>query len=124
MVPYVDAIFHNVSPSFTSYVFLGLLAANAGKLSSRNISKNKRRGTRCAQELFNQCENFTKENEYAHMGWVTATDNYVPKDFMKRWVFSRKLGEIFKITQKDLLSEDTAKHLHFLEETPFWAFFC
>jgi GNAT superfamily N-acetyltransferase len=33
------------------------------------------RGTGVAQKLFKSCENFTKENGYAHMAWVTATDN-------------------------------------------------
>lgn len=42
------------------------------------------RGTGVAQELFKQCEKYTKENEYAHMGWVTATDNYRAQRFYEK----------------------------------------
>ncbi|WP_226670656.1 GNAT family N-acetyltransferase [Metabacillus litoralis] len=42
------------------------------------------RGTGVAQELFKQCEKYTKENEYAHMGWVTGTDNYRAQRFYEK----------------------------------------
>ncbi|MFC4323070.1 GNAT family N-acetyltransferase [Litchfieldia salsa] len=42
------------------------------------------RGTGVGQELFKQCEKYTKENEYAHMGWVTATDNYNAQRFYEK----------------------------------------
>ncbi|MFV2050710.1 GNAT family N-acetyltransferase [Metabacillus litoralis] len=42
------------------------------------------RGTGVAQELFKQCEKYTKENEYAHMGWITATDNYRAQRFYEK----------------------------------------
>lgn len=33
------------------------------------------RGLGVAEALFKSCEEFTKENGYAHMAWVTTTDN-------------------------------------------------
>jgi GNAT superfamily N-acetyltransferase len=42
------------------------------------------RGTGVAQELFKTCENFTKENGYAHMSWVTASDNKRAQRFYEK----------------------------------------
>ncbi|WP_088104192.1 GNAT family N-acetyltransferase [Halalkalibacter urbisdiaboli] len=42
------------------------------------------RGTGVAQELFNACETFTKENGYAYMAWVTATDNKRAQRFYEK----------------------------------------
>ncbi|MCR2823612.1 GNAT family N-acetyltransferase [Lederbergia panacisoli] len=42
------------------------------------------RGTGVAQELFKSCETFTKENGYASMSWVTATDNYRAQRFYEK----------------------------------------
>lgn len=42
------------------------------------------RGTGVAQELFKSCEKFTKENGYAHMSWVTATDNKRAQRFYEK----------------------------------------
>lgn len=42
------------------------------------------RGTGVAQELFKCCETFTKENGYAHMSWITATDNYRAQKFYEK----------------------------------------
>ncbi|MFS0647528.1 N-acetyltransferase family protein [Siminovitchia sp. 179-K 8D1 HS] len=33
------------------------------------------RGKGVAQKLFKACEHYTKNNGYAHMSWITATDN-------------------------------------------------
>ncbi|MBU7592867.1 GNAT family N-acetyltransferase [Metabacillus halosaccharovorans] len=42
------------------------------------------RGTGVAQELFKSCEKFTKANGYAHMSWVTATDNKRAQRFYEK----------------------------------------
>lgn len=42
------------------------------------------RGTGAAQELFKACENYTKDNGYAHMSWMTATDNYRAQRFYEK----------------------------------------
>lgn len=42
------------------------------------------RGTGVAQELFKSCEKFTKENGYAHMSWITATDNKRAQRFYEK----------------------------------------
>lgn len=42
------------------------------------------RGNGTAQELFKACENYTKENGYAHMDWKTATDNDRAKRFYEK----------------------------------------
>ena len=42
------------------------------------------RGTGIAQELFITCEKFTKENGYAHMSWVTASDNKRAQRFYEK----------------------------------------
>ncbi|MEW4024818.1 N-acetyltransferase family protein [Bacillus sp. YAF8] len=44
----------------------------------------KARGTGAAQELFKSCEAFTKENGYAHMSWITASDNYRAQKFYEK----------------------------------------
>ncbi|QEY92192.1 hypothetical protein BACIH_0402 [Bacillus amyloliquefaciens] len=52
----------------------------------------KARGTGAAKELFKRCETFTKENGYAHMSWITASDNYRAQNSMKRWVAPLEIG--------------------------------
>ena len=42
------------------------------------------RGTGVARELFKRCETYTKENSYAYMSWVTATDNYRAQKFYEK----------------------------------------
>ncbi|MFC4559763.1 GNAT family N-acetyltransferase [Virgibacillus kekensis] len=42
------------------------------------------RGTGVAQELFKSCEKFTKENGYAHMSWITASDNKRAQQFYEK----------------------------------------
>lgn len=42
------------------------------------------RGKGVAQELFQACENYTKSNGYAHMSWITATDNYRAQRFYEK----------------------------------------
>jgi GNAT superfamily N-acetyltransferase len=44
----------------------------------------KARGTGVAQQLFKACEKFTKENGYAHMSWVTASDNKRAQRFYEK----------------------------------------
>ncbi|MDU0076773.1 MULTISPECIES: GNAT family N-acetyltransferase [Bacillus] len=44
----------------------------------------KARGTGAAKELFKSCERFTKENGYAHMSWITASDNYRAQKFYEK----------------------------------------
>lgn len=44
----------------------------------------KARGTGVAEQLFKFCETFSKENEYAHMTWVTATDNNRAQRFYEK----------------------------------------
>ncbi len=44
----------------------------------------KARGTGAAKELFKRCETFTKENGYAHMSWITASDNYRAQKFYEK----------------------------------------
>ncbi|MBN3526775.1 GNAT family N-acetyltransferase [Paenibacillus apiarius] len=39
------------------------------------------RGTGAAQALFQACATFTKENGYARMTWITASDNYRAQRF-------------------------------------------
>ncbi|TMV49021.1 GNAT family N-acetyltransferase [Paenibacillus mesophilus] len=42
------------------------------------------RGTGVAQQLFKTCEQFTNENGYAYMSWVTATDNKRAQRFYEK----------------------------------------
>lgn len=42
------------------------------------------RGTGLAQELFTACHTYTKDNDYAHMAWITATDNYRAQRFYEK----------------------------------------
>ncbi|WP_100407031.1 GNAT family N-acetyltransferase [Bacillus solitudinis] len=42
------------------------------------------RGSGVAQELFKSCEDFTKENGYAHMAWVTAPNNNRARRFYEK----------------------------------------
>lgn len=42
------------------------------------------RGAGVAQELFQACENYTKEHGYFHMSWVTAPDNYRAQRFYEK----------------------------------------
>lgn len=42
------------------------------------------RGAGVAQELFQACETFTKDNGYACMSWITATDNYRAQRFYEK----------------------------------------
>ncbi|MCX2811780.1 GNAT family N-acetyltransferase [Bacillus sp. ChL18] len=44
----------------------------------------KARGTGAAKELFKSCKRFTKENGYAHMSWITASDNYRAQKFYEK----------------------------------------
>ncbi|MCC8304825.1 N-acetyltransferase family protein [Bacillus sp. ICE1] len=44
----------------------------------------KARGTGAAKELFKRCETFTKENGYAHMSWIIASDNYHAQKFYEK----------------------------------------
>ncbi|WP_017755403.1 GNAT family N-acetyltransferase [Calidifontibacillus oryziterrae] len=44
----------------------------------------KARGTGVAEKLFRSCENFTKENNYAHMSWITASDNKRAQRFYEK----------------------------------------
>jgi len=44
----------------------------------------KQRGTEVDKELFKSCEKYTKENGYAHMSWVTATDNKRAQQFYEK----------------------------------------
>ncbi|PRS88734.1 GNAT family N-acetyltransferase [Bacillus velezensis] len=44
----------------------------------------KARGTGAAKELFKRSETFTKENGYAHMSWITASDNYRAQKFYEK----------------------------------------
>ncbi|MEF3354100.1 GNAT family N-acetyltransferase [Paenibacillus sp. GYB006] len=44
----------------------------------------KARGTGVAEQLFKFCETFTKENGYAHMSWVTASDNKRAQRFYEK----------------------------------------
>ncbi|WP_251025475.1 MULTISPECIES: N-acetyltransferase [unclassified Bacillus (in: firmicutes)] len=39
------------------------------------------RETGVAQELFKTCENYTKDNGYVHMSWITATYNFPAQRF-------------------------------------------
>ncbi len=47
------------------------------------------RGSGVAQELFKACEDYTKENGYVHMSWVTAPDNYRAQRFYEKMGGSR-----------------------------------
>jgi GNAT superfamily N-acetyltransferase len=42
------------------------------------------RGTGVAQQLFKSCEKFTKENGYALMSWITASDNKRAQRFYEK----------------------------------------
>jgi len=42
------------------------------------------RGTGVAQKLFKTCEQYSKENDYAHMAWITATDNHRAQRFYEK----------------------------------------
>lgn len=42
------------------------------------------RGTGAAQQLFESCHTFTKENGFAHMSWVTAADNKRAQRFYQK----------------------------------------
>ncbi|MFD1708885.1 GNAT family N-acetyltransferase [Siminovitchia sediminis] len=42
------------------------------------------RGKGSAQELFKACESYSKENDYAHMSWITATDNFRAQRFYEK----------------------------------------
>ncbi|WP_078553884.1 GNAT family N-acetyltransferase [Bacillus alkalicellulosilyticus] len=42
------------------------------------------RGTGVAQQLFKACEDYTKENGYAYMSWVTASDNLRAQRFYEK----------------------------------------
>lgn len=42
------------------------------------------RGTDVANELFQTCNNFAKENDYAYMSWVTANDNKRAQRFYEK----------------------------------------
>lgn len=66
----------------------------------------KARGTEVAEQLFKFCETFTKENGYAHMSWVTASDNKRAQRF-NGWL-SWKLVELFNII---LIQLDQLNHV-------------
>lgn len=42
------------------------------------------RGTAVANELFQACNNFAKENDYAYMSWLTANDNKRAQRFYEK----------------------------------------
>ncbi len=42
------------------------------------------RGLGVAEALFKTCEKFTKDNGYAHMAWVTSTDNKRAQKFYEK----------------------------------------
>lgn len=44
----------------------------------------KARGTGVAEQLFKACKTFTLENGYAHMSWVTASDNTRAQRFYEK----------------------------------------
>ncbi|MCM3342488.1 GNAT family N-acetyltransferase [Paenibacillus sp. MER TA 81-3] len=47
------------------------------------------RGTGAAQELFEACATFSKDNGYAHMSWITAANNYRAQRFYDKMGGSR-----------------------------------
>ncbi|WP_081707800.1 GNAT family N-acetyltransferase [Bacillus massiliigorillae] len=55
----------------------------ASKIAVMNdlFAVEQERGTGVAQQLFASAENYTKENGYAYMSWITATDNHRAQRF-------------------------------------------
>ncbi|QKF32394.1 GNAT family N-acetyltransferase [Bacillus velezensis] len=67
-------------------LYFSFSTTKADKITIMNdlFVAEKARGTGAAQELFKRCETFTKENGYAHMSWITASDNYRAQKFYKK----------------------------------------
>ncbi|AKF29429.1 GNAT family N-acetyltransferase [Bacillus velezensis] len=67
-------------------LYFSFSTTKADKITIMNdlFVAEKARGTGAAQELVKSCEAFTKENGYAHMSWITASDNYRAQKFYKK----------------------------------------
>lgn len=67
-------------------LYFSFSTTKADKITIMNdlFVAEKVRGTGVAQKLFKACETFTKENEYAYMSWVTASDNKRAQRFYEK----------------------------------------
>ncbi|AJK64212.1 hypothetical protein KHU1_0242 [Bacillus amyloliquefaciens KHG19] len=67
-------------------LYFGFSTTKADKITVMNdlFVIEKARGTGAAKELFKRSETFTKENGYAHMSWITASDNYRAQKFYEK----------------------------------------
>ncbi|MEF3305740.1 GNAT family N-acetyltransferase [Paenibacillus sp. GYB003] len=59
----------------TLYFSFSTLRANKVAIMNDLFVIEQARGTGVAERLFRACETYTKENGYAYMSWVTASDN-------------------------------------------------
>ncbi|MEM1492964.1 GNAT family N-acetyltransferase [Bacillus velezensis] len=95
--PPIEKIHHLIEMLFEKNRGIQFVAEQDGKLigfatlyfsfsttKADKIVIEKARGTGAAKELFKRCETFTKENGYAHMSWITASDNYRAQKFYEK----------------------------------------
>ncbi|MEC2193186.1 GNAT family N-acetyltransferase [Bacillus velezensis] len=94
--PPIEKIHHLIEMLFEKNRGIQFVAEQDGKLigfatlyfsfttKADKIVIEKARGTRAAKELFKRCETFTKENGYAHMSWIIASDNYRAQKFYEK----------------------------------------
>ncbi|MEH6893460.1 GNAT family N-acetyltransferase [Bacillus velezensis] len=94
--PPIEKIHHLIEMLFEKNRGIQFVAEQDGKLigfatlyfsfttKADKIMIEKARGTGAAKELFKRCETFTKENGYAHMSWIIASDNYHAQKFYEK----------------------------------------
>lgn len=68
----------------TLYFTYSTLKANKVTVLNDLYVIEKLRGTNVAKELFRKAQNFTTENDFAYMSWVTAIDNKRAQRFYEK----------------------------------------
>lgn len=74
-------------------LYFSFSTTRTGKITVMNdlYVTEEMRGTGVAKSLFEACHSFTNENGYAHMSWVTASDNKRAQRFYEK--MSGKSGD-------------------------------